>query len=116
MRNKIPGNWRGFIRDEGNKQELFQFLSPKISSFNYPEGKEVFATSDVNVLTKGSRHNMSPYGHEEADTRLLFHLVHVHVDALKNGCSLCIVRTVDNDAVVILIGKFHHLLSIKSFH
>ena len=40
-KNKVPGNWSGFLRDEGNKQELFQFLSQKISSFDYPEGKHV---------------------------------------------------------------------------
>ena len=108
-KNKVPGNWSGFLRDEGNKQELFQFLSQKISSFDYPVGKEVFVTSDVNVLTKGSSHDMLPCDHEEADTRLLVHLV----DALKNGCSTCVVRTVDTDIVVILIGKFYQLLTIN---
>ena len=29
-KNKVPGNWRYFLRDEGNKQELFRFLSQKI--------------------------------------------------------------------------------------
>ena len=52
---------------------------------------------------------MSPCDHEEADTRLLVHLG----DALKNGCNTCVVRTVDTDVVVILIGKLHHLLSIN---
>ena len=52
---------------------------------------------------------MSPCDHEEADTRLLLHLV----DALKNGCSTCIVRTGDTQIVIIPIGKFHHLLSIN---
>ena len=84
---------------------------PKMLSFDYPEGKQVFVTSDVNVLTKGSSHNMSPCDHKQADARLLLHLV--HVDALKNGCSTCIVRTIDTDVIVILIGKFHQLLSIN---
>ena len=53
---------------------------------------------------------MSPCDHEEADTRLLLHLV----DALKNGCSsTCVALTVDAVVVIILIGKFHHLLSIN---
>jgi len=46
--------------------------------------------------------------HEEADTRLLIHLQ----DALLNGCTNCMVRTVDTDVVVILLGKFHHLLTL----
>ena len=37
--NKVPGNWRDFLRDEGNKQELFGFLSQKIEAFDYPKGK-----------------------------------------------------------------------------
>ena len=39
-------------------------------------------------------------------------LVHL-VDALENGCNTCLVRTVDTDVVVIIIGKFHHLLTIN---
>lgn len=30
-----------FCRDETNKKELFDFLSRKVASFDYPEGKEV---------------------------------------------------------------------------
>ena len=90
-KNKIPGNWRGFLRDKGNKQKLFQFLSQKFLSFDCPERKEVFVISDVKVLTEGSSHNMSSCDHEQADTRLLLHLV----DALKNGCSTCVIQTVD---------------------
>ena len=110
-KNKVPENWICFLRDESNKKELFKYLTQKISSFDYPEGKEVFVTSDVNILTKGSNHDMLPCDHEEADTRLLVHLV----DALKNGCSSCVVRTVDTDVVVILVGKFHQLLTINPF-
>jgi 5'-3' exonuclease len=51
---------------------------------------------------------MTPCDHEEADTRLLIHLQ----DALLNGCATCTVRTVDTDVVVILIGKFHHLITL----
>lgn len=106
-KSKVPGNWRGFLRDESNKKELFHFLTQRILSFDYSEGKQVFVTSDANVLSKGSSHDMPPCDHEEADTRLLIHLV----DALKSGCSTCVVRTVDTDVVVNLIGKFHNLLS-----
>ena len=50
----------------------------------------------------------APCDHEEADTRLLIHLQ----DALQNKCTNCLVRTFDTDVVVILIGKFHHLITI----
>ena len=44
---------------------------------------------------------------EEANTRILIHLQ----DALANSCTACLVRTVDTDVVVIIIGKFHALLA-----
>ena len=47
--------------------------------------------------------------HEEADTGLLVHVI----DLLNAGCSTCLVRTVDTDVVVILVGKFHHLLALN---
>ena len=49
---------------------------------------------------------MAPCDNEEVDTRLLIHLQ----DALQNDCTNCLVCTVDKDIVVILIGKFHHLI------
>ena len=75
-KNKVPENWISFLCDESNKKELFQFLTQKISSFYYPEGKEFFVTSDVDVHTKCSNHDMLTCDHEEADTRLLVHLVY----------------------------------------
>ena len=52
---------------------------------------------------------MGPCDHEEEDTRLLIHLQ----DAIQNSCTKCLMRTVDTDVVVILIGKFHHLLTLS---
>lgn len=45
---------------------------------------------------------------EEAVTRLIIHLQ----DVLLNGCSNCMVCTVNTDIVVILIGKIHHLTTL----
>ena len=105
-KNKVPSNWREFLRDEINKKKLFDFLS---ASAEYPDGKEVFVTSGMRVLIKGTSRLMIPCDHEEADTRLLVHVI----DSLNAGCSTCLVRTVDTDVVVILVGKFHHLLTLN---
>ncbi len=40
--------------------------------------------------------------HEEADTRIVVHLQHALLT-----CNKVIVRTVDTDVLVILVGKFH---------
>ena len=43
--------------------------------------------------------------HEEADTRVMVHLLH----AVENGSANVEVRTVDTDIVVLLIGHFFNL-------
>ncbi|KAG0719349.1 hypothetical protein GWK47_050662 [Chionoecetes opilio] len=99
-----PRHWPDFLRDPTNKVELFQFLSEKIvSPLPSPDGKQVFATSGASVVCSGTDHSMPPCDHEEADTRIVVHLQ----DALESGCTTCLVRTVDTDVLVILIGKYH---------
>ena len=105
--NKLPRNWPDLLRDPMNKQELFTFLSSKIASIAWPVGKQVFITSGVRVVGTDTTHFMLPCNHEEADTRIMIHLL----DALEHGSSTCLVLTVDTDVVVILIGKFHALLT-----
>ena len=104
---KLPGKWAEFLRDSTNKQELFEFLSSKVASWSCPANKHVVITSGSNAIVKGSRRSMELCNHEEADTRLKLHLL----DAIINGCHRFIIRTVDTDVVVIIVGKFHHLKS-----
>lgn len=107
-RNKLPLKWADFLKDPTNKQELFAFLSKKLASVECAENKVIVVTCDSEVILRGTDRSMPPCDHEEADTRLIIHLQ----DALLNGCSNCMVRTVDTDVVVILIGKFHHLMTL----
>ena len=44
--------------------------------------------------------------HEEADTRIVVHVLY----ALQQRLTTVQVRTVDTDVVVVLIGVFHKLL------
>ena len=100
-KNVMPSNWKSFLRNEENKRELFTFLNTKIASAD-TLGKDVLVTQDENVLTSNSSLEMPPCDHEEADTRLVVHIT----SALNNGCCSFLIRTVDTDVVVILIGKF----------
>ena len=75
---------------------------------NCPEGKEVITTSGTTAVLLGTSRSMGPCDHEEADTRLLIHLQ----GAIQNSCTKCVVCTVDTVVVMILIGKFHHLLTL----
>ncbi len=77
-------------------------FSTKIAEFGYTGSKEVFVTQDQRVLTNRIALEMPSCDHEEADTRLIVHIV----DALNKRQSTFLVRTVDTDVVVILVGKF----------
>ena len=71
------------------------------------EGKQIFATSGAAVISRGTHQCMDSSYHEEADTRILVHLQ----DALNNGTTTCLVRTVNTDVVVIIVRKLHTLLN-----
>ena len=75
---------------------------------NCPEGKEIIITPGATAILRGSDRSVGLCDHEEADTRLLIHLQ----DPLLNSCTKYLVRTVDTDVVVILVGKLHHLINI----
>ena len=105
--NKLPGKWVDFLSDPSNKQELFEFLSCKVADWNCSANKHAVITSGSSAIIKGSRRSMELCNHEEADTRLIVHLQ----DAILNGSHKLLVRTVDTDVVVIVIGKFCHFKS-----
>lgn len=53
---------------------------------------------------------MGECNHEEADTRIVVHVLHaIQTDNAKT----VLIRTVDTDVIVILIGKFHYLTAIQ---
>ena len=51
---------------------------------------------------QGAPKKMPECDHEEADTRVCLHLK----DALEKGAQTVILRTVDTDVIVILVGLF----------
>ena len=102
---KLPGNWMDFLRDPKNKIELFAFLTVKVSEFMFPPNKIVFITSGESVISIGASSDMPKCNHEEADTRIVVHVLH----ALEHGTKSVQVRTVDTDVVAILVGAFHDL-------
>ena len=97
----IPKDFQKFLRDDDNKNELFQMLA---DSFLDVQNLIVVSTKSEkavsNVLT--DLRQVDGSNHEEADTRMFVHV--------KDGCSrgyrnLTIV-TVDTDVVVIAL--FHY--------
>jgi len=67
-----------------------------------PDGKELFVTHGPFVLTNNTTLPMPWCDHEEADARLVIHLI----NALKKGLNTCLVHTVDTGVIVLLIVLF----------
>ena len=99
--SQIPRNWQQFLRSEENKQELFQFLAQCIVSLH--EEKQVITTKGKDILCSPARNNttnLSPCTHEEADTRMTLHAA----DAVQEGYSKIVLRTVDTDVLVLAMA------------
>ena len=105
---KIPGNWKNFLVDQMNKKELFAFLISRIESFSRPPTTSVCVTSGQAVSACGLSVPMDDCNHKEADTRIMVHIRH----ALEHGAETLLVRTVNTDVVVILVGLFFDLVTI----
>lgn len=104
---KIPGKWADFLRDPLNKTELFAFLSSKIETHCWPLGKSIHVTKGNAVVSLGTSNPMQYCNHEEADTRIVIHVMH----SLNFGAQTVQVRTIDTDVIVILVGVFHDILA-----
>ena len=102
---RIPSNWKAFLCDSTNKEELFDFLSDEVNKTEWPESKGVYITRGTSVVCKGNSQPMLECTHEEADTRVVVHIIH----RLTHGYRRIKVRTVDTDIVVILIGKSFYM-------
>ena len=97
----ITSKWNEFLRVSENKTELFSLLSQEILNVVIA-GKELVTTVGTGVCANFSRDTsgLAPCNHEEADTRIMVHLV----DAVHRGYSKVKIRTVDTDVVVLAIS------------
>ena len=106
---KIPSNWSGFLRCNQNKTELFRFLGDGISKLNLQTGKYALTSSGSSVLcTKDDydTHTIEPCNHEEADTRLMLHVV----DACINDSHKSIIlKTNDSDVIILAVSTLAKL-------
>ena len=98
----IPGNWQSFLRVDGNKVELFSYLSTMLAESFQEEGKELVVTDGEQVICVPQQedvNSLAPCNQEEADTRMMLHVAH----AAQHGHHQIQVRTVDTDVVVLAV-------------
>ena len=87
----------------------FIFLSKKLELVDFEDGKESFTTCGTAVLANGNTHSMATCDHEEANTRMLVHML----DAVANDAITGLVRIVDTDVIVIFVGMLNRLLLVN---
>ena len=66
----IPSDWKGFLRNDANKQDLFAFLAKEIEKCKM-SGKQIVSTCHENVVCSSgdiSLGNLAPCTQGEADT------------------------------------------------
>ena len=97
---KLPSNWQDFLKDNCNKEKL-SFLTSAVSCHTFPEEKLVIITNGTEVRSNQD-FSMPQCYHEEADTRMMFHLKNM----IENGMQKICLKTVDSDFIVILVGLF----------
>ena len=71
---KLPGNWMDFLHDPNNKNELFAFITSKVSEFTFQPIKAVYIAAGESVESFGSGNpDMPECNHKEVDTRIVVH-------------------------------------------
>ena len=99
--NQLPGDWKGFLQVDEIKKELFKFLAQEAITLGGE--KQVISTFGEEVISNPSHvdvSNLAPCNHEEADTRMMLHAA----DAVKQGFSKIVIRTVDTDVVILSVA------------
>ena len=102
---KISSKWNDFLRDPSNNIELFSLFTNTAARQEVADKKELYITSDESVISIGNAPSMPNCNHEEADTRIVVHLLH----SVQRGNKKILVKTVDTDIIVILLGKFEEI-------
>ena len=99
-----PSNWKGFLRVDDNKTELFRFLSLEISKLS--EGTIISAfDGTVTSQQNDNVEYISPTDHEEADTRVFLHVN----DMSRKGITRVMIRTVDTDVFLLAVSLYDSL-------
>ena len=104
----MPKNWKEFLRVDGNKTELFVFLSDDAACRPQDYDKELYATLGSDVLRSPTGldvSNLALCSHEEADTRLILHVA----DAVLKGHTRIGICTVDTDVLVLAVASFNKI-------
>ena len=98
---KIPTSWRDFLRNDSNKVSLSKLLAEAVQYHQFSPSKVVVSTlKDKAVSSPIIDLSQLSCSHEEADTRLLFHVKHL----FDKGFRTFMIQATDTDVVVISVA------------
>ena len=100
---KLSSYWKNVLRNDDNKDELFQFLA-NVSASQDTGDRVILSTIHKSVVSLNSvvkLDGLQPCSYKEADTRILLHVN----DAINYEYKDTIIRTVDTDVVVLLFWQ-----------
>ena len=109
----FPKNFRSdFMGNSENKEDLNHYLAAVFLKLHSDHPMHLVVTVDDSIIT--NEDTLLQYGRiasstsEEADTRLVRHAI---------NCAVCgydqiVIRTVDTDVIVLLLGNIHYIHDI----
>ena len=104
-KNKLPGNWHKFLREDSNKTELFNLLSGRVTGELF-RGLVVMILGDsVCSSVPFTEERLSLCTYEEADTRMLLHAA----EGVTQGMKRIMIKTVDTDVVVLAVSQANRI-------
>ena len=98
------------MRPDDNKTELFQMICCTLSKIHCPTQIVTIENSDVKSNCNIDTKNLQLCNHEEADSRMVVHLI----DASKRWVKRVLVATVDTDVVVVVLIYLFFFLQVWS--
>ena len=109
---KVPRDFKDFLANEHNKTQLIQLLTNEWKSDKFApklHGRQIFVvhgercwllTSDDGITTISHEVQELRSSHEEADTRIILHMLHADHN---EGSETIVVRSPDTDVFMLLI-------------
>jgi hypothetical protein len=106
-------NWKHFLRNDENKDELFQFLGQECISMDTGNKVIISTLLDSVIISRNGQNTdgLQPCSHEEADTRMLIHVK----DAMNCGFKSVMIRTVDTDVIVLAVAHIQVYQTLSNY-
>ena len=96
---RFPSNWQSFLLVDDNT-ELVSLLAQQAITLPIEEGDRV-----LTLANRSDLRSLELCNHEEADTRLLVHVL----DACSYGHQRILIKTNDSDVVVLAVSVAENL-------